>query len=37
LAPLRAILAKLDPPAPQPELPPPLKPVDAPHLRRRRR
>ncbi len=37
LTPLRAILAKLDPPAPRPELPPPLKAYDAPRVRRRRR
>jgi hypothetical protein len=30
LAPLKAIPAKLDPPAPRPELPPPLKAYDAP-------
>lgn len=30
LAPLNAILAKLDPPQPRPELPPPLKAYDAP-------
>jgi hypothetical protein len=37
LAPLRAILAKLEPPEPRPELPPPLKAYDAPRVRRRRR
>jgi hypothetical protein len=37
LAPLRAILEKLDPPKPRPELPPPLKAYDAPQQRRRRR
>ena len=37
LAPLKAILAKLDPPEPQPELPPPLKAYDAPRVGRRRR
>jgi hypothetical protein len=37
LAPLRAILAKLDPPQPRPEPPPPLKAYDAPRVRQRRR
>jgi hypothetical protein len=37
LAPLRAILAKLDPPQPPPELPPPLKAYDAPSSAGRRR
>jgi hypothetical protein len=37
LAPLRAILAKLDPPKPRPEPPPPLKAYDAPAAGRRRR
>jgi hypothetical protein len=36
LAPLKAILAKLEPPEPRPELPPPLKPYDAPRVRRGR-
>jgi hypothetical protein len=34
---LKAILAKLDPPTPRPELPPPLKAYDAPSASRRRR
>ncbi len=33
LAPLRAILAKLEPPGPRHELPPPLKAYDAPRVR----
>jgi hypothetical protein len=37
LTPLKAILAKLDPSQPRPELPPPLKAYDAPKIRRRRR
>jgi len=37
LRPLKAILAKLDPPAPRPELPPPLRAYMAPSTRRRRR
>jgi len=37
LAPLKAILAKLEPPQPRPELPPPLKKVDAPRPRRHHR
>jgi hypothetical protein len=37
LEPLRAILEKLEPPKPRPELPPPLKAYDAPMVRRRRR
>src|SRR5271156_4752703 len=37
LAPLKAILAKLEPPAPRHERPPPLKAVDAPRQRRPRR
>jgi hypothetical protein len=37
LDPIKAILAKLERPAPGPELPPPLRPIDAPRPRRRRR
>jgi hypothetical protein len=37
LASLRAILAKLDPPKPRPELPSPLKAYDTPSASRRRR
>jgi hypothetical protein len=37
LAPLRAILAMLEPQEPRPELPPPLKAYDAPSVRQRRR
>jgi hypothetical protein len=36
LAPLRAILAKLDPEEPRPEVPPPLKPYMAPSASQRR-
>jgi hypothetical protein len=36
LAPLKAIVAKLDPAAPRPEPPPPLSPVMAPRDGRRR-
>ena len=36
LTPLKAILAKLDPPEPRPELRPPLNAYDAPKVRRRR-
>ena len=36
LAPLKAILAKIDPPKPRPELPPPLKAYDALRVRRLR-
>lgn len=37
LDPLKAILAKLDPPKPKPEPLPPLKPGDAPRVGRGRR
>jgi hypothetical protein len=37
LAPLKAILGKLDPPKPQPAMPPPLKGRMAPSASRRRR
>jgi hypothetical protein len=37
LAPLRAILEKLQPSKPRPKPPPPLKAYDAPRVRRRRR
>jgi hypothetical protein len=37
VAPLKAVLAKLDPPEPRPELPPPLRAYDAPRAGRRRR
>jgi hypothetical protein len=37
LAPLKAILGKLDPPTPQPAMPPPLKGRAAPSAGRRRR
>jgi hypothetical protein len=37
LAPLKAILAKVDPPQPPPETLPPLKTGAAPSVRRRRR
>ncbi len=37
LAPLKAISAKLDPPKPRSELPPPLKAYDATKVRRGRR
>jgi hypothetical protein len=37
LTPLKAILAKLDPPKPRPEPPPPLKAYDAPSSAGRRR
>ena len=37
LDPLKAILAKLDPPKPKPEPLPPLKPGDAPSVGRQRR
>jgi hypothetical protein len=37
LAPLPAILAKLEPPQPRPDFPPPLKTYDAPRVRKRRR
>jgi hypothetical protein len=37
LAPLKAILAKIEPPVPRPELPPPLKAYDAPRASKRRR
>jgi hypothetical protein len=33
---MKAILTKLDPPEPRPELPPPLKAYDAPRISRRR-
>jgi hypothetical protein len=37
LAPLKAILDKIEPPKPRPELPPPLRAYDAPSAGRRRR